>query len=463
MTIVGYEEQNELTETIPARQLLATNPILLEIYNYQNDVTLETRVEKRINKVEYMPRRMQMMIIDYFEVNHSGVGMQLIENMLSTGKRPPSALLIALINTMLQSKDGFKSRETQRNHWSQCKQAYTLLMDVLTLFGPEMFNPVWNEFAYFKLSSSQSMDMDDESGQYELLNTKELSAYSGFWNYVDKVLNQPSHHLEARCRALVLAFFVNVLQTDLKERLGDDRKVARSIFFATLTNESLFTCTKFDKYLDIVLKGYPNENEHLCQLSGDLLNMMITISCFDKISSFDGLVSQLYSRFQQMDPEACSQLMQAIKYPTFLIALLDKAVADTDVSRIESSYKKFRNKKHVPLRLEKVLFYVLKTEPNTISPEALYRHALIVSKYCMCVLSTASIVHKRPTLCEQVTNTALEEDQLILLIENHHQALDEWEARMEHCLAQFKTIDLKLVEKIRWSVKLTRLTMAEYL
>lgn len=81
MTIVGYEEQddvvyinynskNELTETIPARQLLATNPILLEIYNYQNDVTLETRVEKRINKVEYMPRRMQMMIIDYFEVNH---------------------------------------------------------------------------------------------------------------------------------------------------------------------------------------------------------------------------------------------------------------------------------------------------------------------------------------------------------------------------------------------------------
>ncbi|KAG1145648.1 hypothetical protein G6F36_015122 [Rhizopus arrhizus] len=164
-------------------------------------------------------------------------------------------------------------------------------MDVLTLFGPEMFNPVWNEFAYFKLSSSQSMDMDDESGQYELLNTKELSAYSGFWNYVDKVLNQPSHHLEARCRALVLAFFVNVLQTDLKERLGDDRKVARSIFFATLTNESLFTCTKFDKYLDIVLKGYPNENEHLCQLSGDLLNMMITISCFDKISSFDGLVT----------------------------------------------------------------------------------------------------------------------------------------------------------------------------
>ncbi|CAO3702798.1 unnamed protein product [Rhizopus stolonifer] len=62
MTIVGYEEQeggvvyinydskNEITEKIPAKSLLATSPILLEIYNYQNDVTLETRIEKELTK-----------------------------------------------------------------------------------------------------------------------------------------------------------------------------------------------------------------------------------------------------------------------------------------------------------------------------------------------------------------------------------------------------------------------------
>lgn len=68
---LNYNSRNELTEEISAKQLLAANPILLELFNYQHDVTLEIRVEKRIDKVEYIPRRMQMMIVDYFEVNHS--------------------------------------------------------------------------------------------------------------------------------------------------------------------------------------------------------------------------------------------------------------------------------------------------------------------------------------------------------------------------------------------------------
>ncbi|RCH92449.1 hypothetical protein CU098_009551, partial [Rhizopus stolonifer] len=459
---INYDSKNEITEKIPAKSLLATCPILLEIYNYQNDVTLETKLEKRIDKVEYIPRRMQLMVIDYLEVNHSAVGMQLIENMFSTGKRPPSALLTALVNIMLQSKDRFRSRDAQRTHWTQCKQAYTLLIDVLTLFGPAIYNPIWNEFLYFDIpcDAQQNEDMEDESSQYELLNIKELSAYRDIWDYIDKTLNESNSYLDSKCQVLVLDFFVNVLQTDLKEKLGNENKVASSIFFNSLSSGSFMSCTKFEKYLDILLKHYPHNNGHLCQLAGNLLNMLITISCFDGISNLESLVNQLYSRFQKMEPETCAQLMQAIQYPTFLIGLLDKALADTDVSNVDKEYKKYRLFRHKPLRLEKVLFYVLSTLPNTNDIEALYRHTLVVSKYCMSVFSTASVIHKQDS---QETNSALDQEQFMLLIEHQNEALDKWEKMLEERLDELKTADLKIVEKIRWSIKLTRLTILEYL
>ncbi|KAI9262742.1 hypothetical protein BY458DRAFT_514866 [Sporodiniella umbellata] len=386
--------------------------------------------------------------------------MQLIENMFSTGKRPPSTLLTALINTMLQSKETFKSREAQRTHWTQCRQAYTLLADVLALFGPSMYNPVWNEFSEFRIDCDayQNEDMEDESSQYELLDTKQLAAYHDLWGYIDTTLNQANANLESKCRVLTLDLFVNVLQVDLKERLTDERKVARSVFFQTLT--AGLTCVRFDRFLDILLRHYPQAESHRCQLAGSLLNMLITIGCTEGISDQEALASQLYCWFQRMTAEGCAQLMQAIQYPSFLIQLLDKALADTDISQVSRPYRKLRATPHRPLHLEKMLFYVLATVPNTDTLEALYRHVLIVTKYCLLVLSTASVGHQQ---CSNETNTALDRDQLILWIESYHQALEGWEESMECRLAAYSSeACLPIVEKIRWSIKLTRLTLSEY-
>lgn len=55
-------------EEIPAKQILASRPLLVEIYQYKNDITIETRLDNRIQKFEKCPRRSQQMIIDYFEV-----------------------------------------------------------------------------------------------------------------------------------------------------------------------------------------------------------------------------------------------------------------------------------------------------------------------------------------------------------------------------------------------------------
>lgn len=66
-----------MTEDIAAKQLLATQPVLVELYEYKNDVTIETRVERRVEKIEPFPQRMQNMIIDYLELGHSKIFLDL--------------------------------------------------------------------------------------------------------------------------------------------------------------------------------------------------------------------------------------------------------------------------------------------------------------------------------------------------------------------------------------------------
>lgn len=160
-----------------------------------------------------------------------------------------------------------------------------------------------------------------------------------------------------------------------------------------------------------------------------------------------------------MNAESCQQLMQVINYPTFLIEICDKALADTDVSLVEPRYLHYRSALHKPLHLEKVLFYVLKTLPILKTLPDIYRHVTIVSKYCMCVFSTASISQKRES---PEANSAFGEDQLELLVAHQSQALDDWEILLEQTMS-CPYENLEVVEKIRWAIKLTRLTITEYL
>lgn len=68
-TINDPNSPNE-KEEVPAKQILASRPLLVEIYQYKNDVTIETRIDNKLTKFDPCPRRSQQMIIDYFEVGH---------------------------------------------------------------------------------------------------------------------------------------------------------------------------------------------------------------------------------------------------------------------------------------------------------------------------------------------------------------------------------------------------------
>ncbi|GAA5807825.1 hypothetical protein MFLAVUS_001204 [Mucor flavus] len=463
MPIVGYSESGdevfytvavkqgdqEVVEQIPAKQLLGTRPTLVELYEYKNDVTIETRIERRIEKMTTFPKRMQMMIVDYFEVGHIDVGMQLIENIFGLGKKPPFPLLLGLVNTILQPKAKFDRKELQRTHWLHCKRAHAILMDVLSLYGPEIYYPIWNQFKYFKLISSALAKLEDDDN-YSELDTLELSKYSDFWDFTNGLLNNGTKNLESKCCRLVLDFFVNILQIDLKARLDDESRVKQSIFYKTVK------LVNIKSYLNILFKKFPSRDENLFHLSGHILNMLITLSHFEKTD----IVNQVYSKFKGMDAESCQQLMQAITYPTFLIEICDKALADTNVSQVEQQNLHFRSTHHKPLHLEKVLFYVLRTLPISKTLADIYRHVTIVSKYCMCVFSTASISQKRESA---EANSAFDQEQLLLLVTCQNEALDGWEISLENAIENCTVYDLEIIEKIRWAIKLTRLTITEYL
>ncbi|CAO3620379.1 unnamed protein product [Mucor hiemalis] len=463
MSIIGYSEASnevfytvlskgsEVVEDMPAKQLLATRPVLVEVYEYRNDVTLETRVERRIQKCEQFPKNMQLMIIDYFEVGLViNVGMQLIENILALGKKPPFPMILTLVNTMLNPKDKFTKKSQQKDHWQHCKRAHAILLDILSLYGPEIFHSLWNQFKFFKLVSDRKANTEVDDA-YSELDTKRLTNYSDIWNFTDQLLNHGTKNLDSKCRRLVLDFFVNILQTDLKAKLDDETNMKKSIFYKTIKTKNMKT------YINILFNSFPHPDENLLYLAGDILNMFITVSCYETTD----IVNLVYQKFRDMDGESCQQLMQLIKYPTFLLEICDKALADVDISNVDSRYRLFCTKSHIPLHLEKVLFYVFRTVPIADTLEAIYRHVSIVSKYCMCVFSTASISHKRAST---ETNSAFAEEQLLLLITHQHEALNGWEEIMEKMMLTHNSIeDLEIIEKIRWTIKLTRLTVTEYI
>lgn len=184
-----------------------------------------------------------------------------------------SNILITLINFILQPKDELRNKRKLIGHWLECKRAHAILLDILSLYGPDIYLPVFNEFRSFELiSSKDKKHLRDEI--YELLDTQRLGEYRDFWNFTDRVLSATATDLETKCCVLILDFFVNVLQVDLKSRVHSESEVAKSIFMRTLKRDALNKLSKFDHYLKLLLREFPNPNEDLFHLTGDIVNMV---------------------------------------------------------------------------------------------------------------------------------------------------------------------------------------------
>lgn len=105
-----------------------------------------------------------------------------------------SPLLVSVVNIILKSKKKIKKRQLLRQHWLLCKRAHSVLIDILHLFGPGIYNQLWNEFKYFELVAAKDENNDD----YEILNTKQLAEYRDFWQYTDALLNTEAKDIDSK-------------------------------------------------------------------------------------------------------------------------------------------------------------------------------------------------------------------------------------------------------------------------
>lgn len=63
-------ERDSPVEEIKAKHLMATRPLLIELFDYQNNVDMEKRIITTIDTNEAFPLRMINVIIDYLEAEH---------------------------------------------------------------------------------------------------------------------------------------------------------------------------------------------------------------------------------------------------------------------------------------------------------------------------------------------------------------------------------------------------------
>jgi hypothetical protein len=158
-----------------------------------------------------------------------------------------------------------------------------------------------------------------------------------------------------------------------------------------------------------------------------------------------------------MNGRMSEQFLEMTKYPSFIISLCDLALSDVDVSRVDQQDLHFRKSKHKPLHLEKIFKYVFKTSPISIeSIDDIYKHTLLVYRYCQSIFTTSSIRAHRLT---NESPWALADDQLIYLLEYSHNSVDCWESIMEPLIEQYNDVHIK--EKIRWLIKFTKLTVTD--
>lgn len=194
------------------------------------------------------------------------IAIQLIESSLSSMRKPSFSLLIILINFMMEKKTKYKTPKLQKKHWIECNRTYGLLKDILYLFGPSIFDEVWDQFRFFRLDRLPKDRSVNEQDEISELDSKQLNKYDDLWAYIDHTLNNAINDLEGRCHKLVLKLLIEVLDADLKYCMENEKKVPQSILLRTLKRDAIGRYCKFDSYTDIIFSQFPREDPFLLQM-----------------------------------------------------------------------------------------------------------------------------------------------------------------------------------------------------
>ncbi|KAI9499188.1 hypothetical protein BDB00DRAFT_222255 [Zychaea mexicana] len=397
-------------------------------------------------------------------------------------------------------------RRTPKELILMAQEAQRVLLYVLEYFGPDPFESVWKNFKpmYFGQFKDRRInrpalelenDDDDDDEPYECSLTEfddlwDLAAYC--FGYVEprhrnnkqqdqQSLKQPAGHMRRR---MVLNVIITVLEADLRDRRGSNSALEKCEFLNTLRKDSTGNRSQFDRYLDIIFcafgchsseDGEPTrlKDAEAAEFAGRLLNMMGVLSYCDNLVTTSALVEQTYRRFLKLDVESCANLIQIIESTTFLSALCDLYLSDSDCSCVPEEYMKLRKGRHTTFLVEKLLHFNIKTRPVKLeSLEDIYRHVMIVLWRYMLYFNERSLRYDVSRTKQDGSRTfhsrtisTVTDDQKIEVIVSGPDAIAQWRKHVDSMIKEVGgdslsgENDRKLKKQIKWSIQLLQLYM----
>ncbi|ORZ12425.1 hypothetical protein BCR42DRAFT_420587 [Absidia repens] len=398
----------------------------------------------------YIQENIQSMILDYFEVGCHIDALELIETALISYRKPSTAILQVMVGLLLRKREPNEQKH-YKEHWIATDKTHDLLLKILRIFGPRIFDSLWDTFdhshlAEFKRQQQQLQyqntsdpsytDDDDDDGAIDTSDHAEsfihqgLEAFEDFWDFVSQCLKYSDEIalIQAKSYLHLLDILVSVLEQDFYFKRDCAANVTKSTLLTIIQKNVVGGWDRFERYLDIMLEPFGSHQNDCSSmiitkqkaLGGRLLNLMHAISCYDIPLSMTSLADQTFRSSMQRGVDCFTNLIKYIKFDSFILQLCDCGFLDVDWSTVPQRYHYLKKEKpssvENPSRwLNKWMHTYTKTRPKKIKWKNLYLHVFLIWQYYHSILKISSLRydldHNQGTVvirgCNDLDNDAL--------------------------------------------------------
>ncbi|KAI8141840.1 hypothetical protein BJV82DRAFT_164603 [Fennellomyces sp. T-0311] len=502
-TLTTPMSDGAITEHVTAEQLLSYGPEFVELYQYFHSDSPTLPLEKKREHRGEIQSKIEVMILHYMEEEHYDAAMDIIKRIVTARRQPSKNILLALFDFILRPAMVLR-RRTPKEILQLTQEAQRMLFYILECFGPGAFGEIWVMFKpnffgrlHQRRAVQAAMEVDNDDDEDDEPYECSLTEFDDFWDLAAncfryqeaRVRNQPQTErpsLKAAAghmrRRMVLDVLITVLEADLRHRR--ENGMEQCVFLGMIRKDSEGQRTQFDRYLDIIFSAFGShmgddgrpaqlKDAEAAEFAGRLLNMLAVLSYSDNLVTPAPLVDQTYRRFTKLDVDSCANLIQIIKCTTFLSAVCDLYLSDSDCSCVPKQYQGLRKGRNASLSVDKLLHFNMRTRPLRMqSLEDVYRHVMVVVWRYKLFFSERSLrcdacFTKNGVTCiiNKPVTTVTSMDQ-IKIIESGTDVIQGWKKHVEEMTEQVRSghgdseaDDKRLARQIQWAIETLELCM----
>ncbi|CAO3588859.1 unnamed protein product [Absidia cylindrospora] len=378
-----------------------------------------------------------------------------------------------MVSLLLRKRETIEQKQ-YKEFWITADKTHDLLLKILRIFGPRIFDSLWDTFdhshlAEFKRQQQQLLyqntpdpsytDDNDDDGAMDTSDHAEsfilqgLEAFEDFWSFVSQCL-KCSHEItliQSKSYLHLLDVLISVLEQDFYSKRDCSANVKKTTLLTTLKKNVVGGWDRFERYLDIILEPFGSQQNdsssmiHTKQkdLAGRLLNLMNAISCYDIPLSMTSLADQTLRSSMQMGVDCFTNLLKYVKFDAFILQLCDCGFMDADWSTVPQCYHYLKKEKPPSVEntsswLNKWMHTYTKTRPNNINWKNVYLHVFMIWQYYHSILKISSLRydldHDQGTVvirgCNDLDNDALSTLLDDSILKTWYQQVTTW---MEQC------------------------------